>query len=1477
MVQSCKRFVAAISGAAILFSTLPVMAASPILPLQALNASCSIVSAPSVVKPGASFAVRVKVVNTGNATWSKNNYFLSYLRSSSYGTIALRDNVKFNQSTTFDFTTIAPSTGSAFTFTSQMMDSRGTKFGKVCTAQITVQSPEVKVLTRSVFYNNSSFDRNTVFIDEIRDPNAIATDKQPLFNGQTATFANYTSYSKGINGVVIDVANLASSTLSITSDFTFRVGNDNFPSSWKFPSPPTMMVRHGAGVSGSDRIWLMWPDNVIQKQWLQVTLKANAHTGLKTDDVFYFGNAVAEIGNSTLNAFVDGTDFAGSRDNQTKNSQITNKFDFNRDGKVDAADMTIASTNATNFLTALKLITPSATPPRPPSADVALVKQGPTSVMTGTGYSYRIDVKNAGPDMAQNVQVMDAIPAGLQYTGSSLGSACALSGSSTVVCSIGSMTLNAQQTILLNVTVPKTMACGSGADLKNIATVSGTTADANLTNNSNSSAPVVTKVACPARPLGDVTGDGTVSSLDTAKAQRHVLGLETLPASALPYADVDMNGKITIADAYLIAGRVMGLITLPAVYGDVTGNGGLSNMDTSQISRFALGLEQPTSQQGYLADVNVDGKIDQNDVDLISKAVVGFIELPVLCGNANVDIAWGEQCDDGNTVNGDSCSATCQLEPAARAAMLLGCSQNSCDLKKVVPVMHEVVGSLFQSSATYDVTGDGKVTQADLAIYVGVVDASNIKWEYKAFTILDKGDFDLTQADADAVFPLIVKALYTVNATYDVTEQSDTINQFDIALYISVADMFGIKLNAPIESHYHSADYDKNWIINGTEMNRVLSYWRAGAYYVNAGGSDGYAAGVGSHAGTPHSADTNGDWVIDTAEKDWVETLWLSAGYRWDASLQKFMPQSPVCGNKFVEEVAGEQCDDGGKTGGDGCSATCQIEVVTTPAKLDIAVKSTVSTNFAVANQKNITLLRFESRASNHDVLLNKLIFSPMQSGVNGANYTLWVDTNADGIVDTILQKGVSVQNSQVIFDKIGGDGYVVPTSTAITFEVHADVASSLSGNPAMLSLKFATSGSGYVTAENLSDGAPLVGIKTDGTCTMTSCQISVTDVPSTVFTLKSSGDLFVTKSTTPVRSRQLLGGTLGDDVLRLKFHAEYEDIDVAVLVLSATDTNASRIANNVDRLELYEFGATIPFAVATIGGCGSSSIPPHSFCAPMTAQEFIVPQGRDVEIVVRPRMRTDSDGAVSGDIVKFFVDASAGVHARGQVSSNVLSSNDGDAISDGEIFIGTDVPFPSLQINGTKNIVVLSKITSITNASPDANGTAIPTGAARNIGQFKFSAAVANNGKYGLNKVSINSLIFNVNATNVDLDGGKFNLFNKMDPTMTAPCSVQQSSGSSALLVTCAGLIASLMQTQIDQGTNATFVLQADIQNAKVNNGNTSTLQVSLQNFSDMNASSFSPTGSHIDWQDNDAGSSTPFLWLDYPEISISGTSYAG
>ncbi len=211
---------------------------------------------------------------------------------------------------------------------------------------------------RFIFYNQSKFDNNDASANA-DDDSAIATDKAALLPGGTATFAHYTSYSRGINGVMVDVGGLAGTPT--VSDFEFKVGNDNTPSGWSAaPAPTSITVRSGDGTGGSARVTLLWANNAIQKQWLQVTVRATATTGLASDDVFYFGNAIGESGNSALDAKVTVADELGARSNPRtllNPAPIDFAWDFDRDAKVNVGDQLIARNNVTTVLTALKLIT----------------------------------------------------------------------------------------------------------------------------------------------------------------------------------------------------------------------------------------------------------------------------------------------------------------------------------------------------------------------------------------------------------------------------------------------------------------------------------------------------------------------------------------------------------------------------------------------------------------------------------------------------------------------------------------------------------------------------------------------------------------------------------------------------------------------------------------------------------------------------------------------------------------------------------------------------------------------------------------------------------------------------------------------------------------------------------------------------------------------------------------------------------------
>ena len=239
---------------------------------------------------------------------------------------------------------------------------------------------------------------------------------------------------------------------------------------------------------------------------------------------------------------------------------------------------------------------------------------------------------------------------------------------------------------------------------------------------------------------------------------------------------------------------------------------------------------------------------------------------------------------------------------------------------------------------------------------------------------------------------------------------------------------------------------------------------------------------------------------------------------------------------------------------------------------------------------------------------------------------------------------------------------------------------------------------------------------------------------------------------------------------------------------------------------------------------------------------------------------------------------------------------SDQDGTAEGEIFVGAETVTSNTSSNstitGNKNLSVLSKITSITNANPDANGTSVPTGISA-IGQFKVSAAAHGNSKNGDNDVTLSGVVFNVNATNVTITADSFKMYNKADQTKTVTCTDYYSDSglavgvaSGTLLVECAGLVASTVDTEVDEGTDATYVLQADITNpnSASANGGVSVLQVSIQEFDDISAATFGAQGaistrSHVQWIDKDQlntyASGARFLWIEYPETSVKSTSY--
>ena len=249
--------------------------------------------------------------------------------------------------TTFDFSVVGDIT---------TVKIYGKKKMEIDNLIISVPSAPPAVTGRYVFYNNSAWDGNNP-APNTADYSAIATNKTALLPGEIASFINYTSYWRGINGVIVDIARAPS--VPLPGDFTFKVGNVSDPSG--FTTAPEPVAINFRRYNGRDRAMITFADGAIAGKWLQVTVKATATTGLPADDVFYFGNAPGDTGNSATDAEVTPADEISVRNNQAtlavNPAGIDDAYDFNRDKKVGPTDQIIGRNNGTNSSTALQLIT----------------------------------------------------------------------------------------------------------------------------------------------------------------------------------------------------------------------------------------------------------------------------------------------------------------------------------------------------------------------------------------------------------------------------------------------------------------------------------------------------------------------------------------------------------------------------------------------------------------------------------------------------------------------------------------------------------------------------------------------------------------------------------------------------------------------------------------------------------------------------------------------------------------------------------------------------------------------------------------------------------------------------------------------------------------------------------------------------------------------------------------------------------------
>jgi cysteine-rich repeat protein len=553
-----------------------------------------------------------------------------------------------------------------------------------------------------------------------------------------------------------------------------------------------------------------------------------------------------------------------------------------------------------------------------------------------------------------------------------------------------------------------------------------------------------------------------------------------------------------------------------------------------------------------------------------------------------------------------------------------------------------------------------------------------------------------------------------------------------------------------------------------------------------------------------------------------------------------------TCGNGNLE--SGEQCDDGNREDGDGCSSICVIVAQTIRhAALRVEQRDLGSVTHA-AGSKNITLMAFDAVASRQDVWITDVTVRIASGSATAAtNYRLLADLDQDGIAEQVAATA-SAQSTRLTFPNFQ---VRIRQGIATHFAVVADLSPNVSSD--RIGLAFATDDSGFIAAVGNEDEEDLLGIVLNAQeCSQSLCWIRVITAPTRIVSVRTVGNLFVTRDSVPVGSHEILAGERSDTLLRLSFYATGEDIRVRSLDIGGASAS-------VERLEFYEVGASTPFATARGSQC--SVLATGHFC---TNTEFLIKADAEKRVLVKAVLKSDTEGAVSGETMALTLSSSTGtahaVGARGELSGVDLSQTDGDATAEGEIFVGVAIPGANVTITGATHDIVLSKIFSVVNDSSDGGDSPVPVGLST-IGVFRFFAAQNRNSKNGLNDVELQTLVFTVTASNVDVDTDSFAMFNTLNQSIVASCTANQP--TIEITVTCNNIHESISST-IDAGGNIGLALRARITDPQIIDGG-STLQVRLAELSDR-----SNTGT-IGWHDG----STLLQWVDLPVTTVRSTLY--
>ena len=297
------------------------------------------------------------------------------------------------------------------------------------------------------------------------------------------------------------------------------------------------------------------------------------------------------------------------------------------------------------------------------------------------------------------------------------------------------------------------------------------------------------------------------------------------------------------------------------------------------------------------------------------------------CGDGKLDA--GEACDDGGTVSGDGCSSFCQVEPALAAGSVF-ISEFMVDPKAVGDDKGEWIELYNPASA--DVAVNGVILSA------GVTKTVSYTIEAPGPVIVPGGGYlvlgnnpDVTTNGGVKVDHVFHKITFGNTAsTLTLTSQNTIVDALTYGPAWPILSGKSAALD-PAALSANANDDPANWCKGQVPYALNGDFGTPGAANPTCVGANQDEDGDGipdkndncKSDKNADQADTDADGIGDVCDNCKA----VSNADQLDGNKNGIGDacEPPGCGNGVLE--AGEACDDGNTVPGDGCSASCQLEI----------------------------------------------------------------------------------------------------------------------------------------------------------------------------------------------------------------------------------------------------------------------------------------------------------------------------------------------------------------------------------------------------------------------------------------------------------------------------------------------------------------------------------------------------------------------